>query len=48
LEILDEILEATFREKLEEVADSDFTVYYQYDNDFIEFLENLDNSAFFS
>ena len=48
VEMLNEVLETALEEKLEEVADSDFTISYEYDDDSIEFLENLENSAFFS
>jgi hypothetical protein len=48
VEMLNVVLETAIEEKLEEVADSDFIVSYEYDDDSIEFLENLENSAFFS
>jgi len=48
VEMLNEVLETAIEEKLEDEVDSDFTVSYEYDDDSIEFLENLENSAFFS
>jgi hypothetical protein len=48
VEMLNVVLETALEEKLEEELDSDITVSYEYDDDSIEFLENLENSAFFS
>jgi len=48
VEMLNEVLETALEEKFEEVADADFIISYEYDDDSIEFLENLENSAFFS
>jgi hypothetical protein len=45
VEMLNEVLESAIEEKLEDEVDSDITVSYKYDDDSIEFLENL---AFFS
>ena len=36
------------KEKDEDDEDSDITVSYEYDDDSIEFIENLENSDFFS
>ncbi len=46
--MLNVVLETALEEKLGEELDSDITVSYEYDDDSIEFLENLENSAFFS
>jgi hypothetical protein len=48
VEMFNEVLESAIEEKLEDEVDSDITVSYEYDDDSIEFLENLENSAFFS
>lgn len=48
MEMLDEELENAMEEKDEDDEDSDITVSYEYDDDSIEFIENLDNSDFFS
>ena len=46
--MLNEVLESTIEDQDEDDEDSDITVSYEYDDDSIEFLESLDNSAFFS
>ncbi len=48
VEMLNEILESALEDQDEDDEDSDITVSYEYDDDSIEFLENLENSAFFS
>jgi transcriptional regulator with XRE-family HTH domain len=48
VEMLNEALESTIEDQDEDDEDSDITVSYEYDDDSIEFLESLDNSAFFS
>lgn len=48
VEMLNEVLESTIEDQDEDDEDSDITVSYEYDDDSIEFLENLENSAFFS
>ncbi len=48
VEMLNEVLESTIEDQDEDDEDSDITVSYEYDDDSIEFLESLDNSAFFS
>ena len=48
MEILDEVIENALEEQDEDDEDSDIIVSYEYDDDSIEFLENLDNSDFFS
>lgn len=47
MEMLDEELENAIEEKDEDDEDSDITVSYEYDDDSIEFIENLENSDFF-
>jgi len=48
MEMLNEELENAMEEKDEDDEDSDITVSYEYDDDSIEFIENLENSDFFS
>ncbi len=48
VEMLNEVLESTIEDQDEDDEDSDITVSYEYDDDSIEFLESLENSAFFS
>lgn len=48
MELLDEVLENALDEQDEEDEDFDIIVSYEYDDDSIEFLENLENSDFFS
>jgi predicted transcriptional regulator len=48
VEMLNEVLESALEDQDEDDEDSDITVSYEYDDDSIEFLENLENSAFFS
>lgn len=48
LKSLIEELENAMEEKDEDDEDSDITVSYEYDDDSIEFIENLENSDFFS
>jgi hypothetical protein len=46
--MLNEELENAMEEKDEDDEDSDITVSYEYDDDSIEFIENLEDSDFFS
>ncbi len=46
--MLNEVLESALEDQDEEDEDSDIIICYEYDDDSIEFLESLDNSAFFS
>jgi DNA-directed RNA polymerase beta subunit len=48
IEMLNEELENAMEEKDEDDEDSDITVSYEYDDDSIEFIENLEDSDFFS
>ena len=48
VEMLNEVLESALEDQDEDDEDSDFIISYEYDDDSIEFLENLENSAFFS
>lgn len=48
VEMLNEVLESAIEDQDEEDDDSDIIISYEYDDDSIEFLENLENSAFFS
>jgi hypothetical protein len=46
VEMLNEVLESALEDQ--DVDDSDIIISYEYDDDSIEFLESLENSAFFS
>jgi predicted transcriptional regulator len=48
MELLDEVLENAIEEQDEDDEDIDIIISYEYDDDSIEFLENLENSDFFS
>lgn len=48
VEMLNEVLESALEDQDEDDVDSDIIISYEYDDDSIEFLENLENSAFFS
>jgi predicted transcriptional regulator len=48
VEMLNEVLESALEDQDEDEEDSDIIISYEYDDDSIEFLENLENSAFFS
>ncbi len=48
VEMLNEILESALEDQDEDDEDSDIIISYEYDDDSIEFLESLENSAFFS
>jgi transcriptional regulator with XRE-family HTH domain len=48
VEMLNEVLESALEDQDEDDEDSDIIISYEYDDDSIEFLENLENSAFFS
>ena len=48
VEMLNEVLESALEDQDEDDEDSDFIISYEYDDDSIEFLESLENSAFFS
>jgi hypothetical protein len=48
IEMLNEVLENAIDEQDEDDEDCEYTVSYEYDDDSIEFLENLENSDFFS
>jgi transposase len=48
IEMLNEVLENAIDDQDEDDEDCEYTVSYEYDDDSIEFLENLENSDFFS
>ncbi len=48
VEMLNEVLESALEDQDEDDEDSDIIISYEYDDDSIEFLESLENSAFFS
>lgn len=48
VEMLNEVLESALEDQDEDEEDSDIIISYEYDDDSIEFLENLENSTFFS
>jgi hypothetical protein len=48
IEMFNETLENAIEDQDEDEEDIDIIISYEYDDDSIEFLENLENSDFFS